>query len=137
MYNASSIKIYVPEKLRDRMNFKLYEKSSDSLIWETLNFSERPDLSEVNLTEGASYYWRLYSGVDLMKGEFELLSKEKIQNLEINKLLSISDYLGTFFKFLENDCKFDAMAILSEAIDKYPECMIFRNIANKIPIDLN
>ncbi len=135
--STSSIKIYFPKKLKYNMSFKLYSRTSDSLIWETMDLSEGFDLSEVELIEGTSYYWRLYNGVEGMKGEFELLSNERKHHLNINKLETISDYIEAFFMLLENDCKFDAIAILSEAIERHPESKIFRYIAKRIPINIH
>ncbi len=135
--NPANIKIYFQKNPAPNMSFKLYSKKSDSLIWETNNLTERFDLSEVELVEGASYYWRIYNGIEGTKGEFELLSKERKHELLINKPGAISDYLEVFFLFLENDCKFDAIAILSKAIDKFPDCKIFKNIANRIPVNID
>jgi len=135
VYNPSNIKFYFPKKQNSDVKFKLYY-NKDSLVWQTTKFINNEIPQNLKLNPGTNYFWRLYIGDIGTRGEFTILSNEQIKTIKITQPKSKADYFNSYFIFLENDCKFDAIAILSEAIRKYPKCMIFKSIVNKISMDL-
>lgn len=135
VYDKSNIKFYFSQDFVPEMKFKLCLKDSDSLVFETDDFSKEFNLQNVILDTGKSYIWKLYNGSNSIKGYITMLDEEQIQKITKNSLNCKSDYLDMFLNFLENECKFDAMAILFAALKKYPESELMKNLYHKIVVD--
>lgn len=129
----ANIKFYLLQEFVPGMEFNIYVKNSDSLIFSTDEPLKEFDLYNVPLKEGKTYEWRLYNGSNSIKGEFKLLNKEQSQKIIVNSLKTEIDYLIQFISYMENKCKFDAVAVLIEGIRKYPDNSILKSLLDKFP----
>ena len=135
VYNSSNIKLHFPKKRNSKVKFKLYY-NKDSVVWQTNNFINNEIPQNLNLSRGINYFWRLYIGDIGTRGEFTIMSDEQIKEINITKPKNKADYLNSYFIYLENDCKFDAIATLIKANRKYPNCKILKSIKSKVSVTI-
>ncbi len=131
VYDKTNIKFYTVGDFIPDAKLYIFHKDNDSLIL-TLKFPiYEPDFNNSIFEHDKSYTWRLYNGSNSAKGYFRLLPEEEIRIISAYPLNNKMDYLFLFFIFLENECRFDALAILQVAIVKYPDSKLFKNLLNK------
>ncbi|NOQ26714.1 MAG: hypothetical protein GQ564_15245 [Bacteroidales bacterium] len=135
--NKANIKFYISPAIVSEMKLNIYLQDSDSIIWQKKGYANDFSFHDAPFESGKSYSWRLYSGSNSIKGNFELLSEDQIQRDDIDKILTKIEYLSRFFNFLENECKFEALKTLIIARNQYPQSEIFKKLINKFPIDIN
>ena len=83
---------------------------------------------------GKEYYWKIYNESNSAKGTFQLLSKTQIEKMELpEKMKGKEEYLISLFTLLEHHCFFDAIALLHEASEKFPESELLKILGSKIP----
>jgi hypothetical protein len=132
VFDRANIRFYYSEEFSSNATFKLYFKDTDSLIWETNDLQNIKELQKISLALGQTYCWKIYNGSNSLKGTFELMNQKDRNKLKLPQFQIKKDYLTAFFVLLENECQFDAIAILLESVKKYPESKIFESLLNKI-----
>ncbi len=126
--DKSNIKFYYPEDYIKNMVFKLYKKNSETPICQTNTPDKNEWLKNVTLNPGETYIWKLYNGSNSVKGKFTMLNKEQIQKIQKSPAESKVDYINNFISLLENECRFEARALLLKAQKQFPENELFKSM---------
>ena len=135
--HKANIKFYISPAITSEIKLNIYLQDSDSIIWQKKGYVNDFCFHDAPLEFGKSYSWRLYSGSNSIKGNFELLSEEQIQRDDTDKIKTKIEYLTQFFNFLENECKFEALKTLIIANNQYPQSELFKDLLHKFPVDVD
>ncbi len=130
--DVKNIRFYFSKRLEPDVLFKVFLSKSDSVVWQTKDPSNEVNKQIMPLHSGNKYCWKIYDGSNSLKGKIELIDKGEIKLPVLDSLSSKTDYLNCFITLMENECRFEAINVLLEAKDKYPNSVILGNLLSKI-----
>jgi len=130
--DKSNVVFYFSEELPSDAVFKIFIHNTDSLVWQSKKLPNKLIGRDIPLKKGMKYCWKIYNGSNSSKGKIEFVDKKSNYHLKLGDTSSKLDYLNSFIFLIENEYRFDAVAVLLAARDRYPNSKLFSSLFDKV-----